>query len=461
MNKSWHLSRRTLLKGVGASMALPWLEGMTWAGDGKRKQPPKRLFCMYIPYGTCTPSDKPEFDIYPTGSGKEFKLSPILASLKPYQKKLSIFKRHSHVRSRNLNAHFAADIWLTGADIRRNYEQQISIDQLIANEVGLETRYPSLVLSSEGGTGTRGATRTVSFNRTGAPVPALNDPRFVFDRLFGEDNATTLEQKQRNIRESRSILDAVLDSSKSLRLNLGRQDQRKLDAYMTSVREVERRIGLAQQWLAVPKPTVDSADLQLDVSPDVPTAYVDTMLHLSFLALQTDCTRVITYQLGAEQNDKATRFPVTACGLKKDAHNVGHHGEEKGEWEAFRTWETWRAVRLAKFVKRMDEAQEGEGSLLDYSMVLYGAGSSSPHDHVNTPNILIGGEKIGLKQGRFYNPELPADALGVKNRANRHSSWDPEQEQPLCRVFRTMLDCFDVEAPHLDNSQGLISELRA
>jgi len=461
MNKSWHLSRRTLLKGVGASVALPWLEGMTWAGDGKPKQPPQRLFCMYIPYGTCTPTDKPEFDIYPTGEDVNFKLSLILASLKPYQKKLSIFKHYSHVRSRNLNAHFAADIWLTGADIRRNYEQQISIDQLVANEVGLETRYPSLVLSSEGGTGTRGATRTVSFNRTGAPVPALNDPRFIFDRLFGEDSATTLEQKQRNIRESRSVLDAVLDSSKSLRLNLGRQDQRKLDAYMTSVREVERRISLAQQWLTVSKPEVNSDDLQLDVSPDVPTAYVDTMLHLSFLALQTDSTRVITYQLGAEQNDKATRFPVTACGLKKDAHNVGHHGEEKGEWDAFRTWETWRAERLAGFVQRMAEAQEGEGSLLDYSMVLYGAGSSSPHDHVNTPNILIGGEKIGLRQGRFYNPKPLAETSGLENRGNRHATYNPDQEQPLSRVFRTMLDCFNIEAEHLNDSKGLLSELRA
>ncbi len=450
-----------MLKGVGVSMALPWFEAMSWAGDGKTKTPPKRLFCMYIPYGTCTPQNKPEFDIYPTGSGRDFKLSPILASLGPYQKKMSIFKHHSHVRSRSLNAHFAADIWLTGADIRRSYQQQVSIDQLLAEKIGLQTRYPSLVLSSEGGTGTRGATRTVSFSKSGSPVPALNNPRFVFQRLFAEDSSEALKRNQDGIDEGRSILDAVLESSKDLRRHLGKHDQAKLDEYMTSVREVERRIDVAEQWLNVPKPKVDASDLNLDVSPDVPEAYVDTMLHLTFLALQTDSTRVVTYQMGAEQADKATRFPITACGLKKDAHNVGHHGEEKGEWEAFRTWETWRAERLAKFLKRMDEAREGDGSLLDYSMVLYGAGSSSPHDHVNTPNILLGGEKIGLRQGRFYNPEPSANSKGIENRANRHSTWDPEREQPLCRVFRTMLDCFDVEAPHLTDSRGLVSELRA
>ena len=284
-----------------------------------------------FPLGNCEPTRglKCHWNWFPQGSGRDYRFNKSLAPLEPLRPELSVLGGLSHPNGRNMGGHDTADTWLTAAELKEGHlENTVSIDQLAAMRFGSQTRYPSLVLSSDGGVGEPTRSSTLSFSRTGQPVPAQHRPRQVFDRLFGVD-PRSLRTQRSSLDRSRSMLDLVLDDSRSLQARLGDQDRRKLDEYLASVRQIEQRVGRSQQWLEVPKPAVDASGLHLSADDTTPGELIQTMYDLIYLAFQTDSTRIATYQLGnmngatsALESTVAPRLQAT-CHCAQRAHGRG------------------------------------------------------------------------------------------------------------------------------------------
>ncbi|MDG2126185.1 MAG: DUF1552 domain-containing protein, partial [Verrucomicrobiales bacterium] len=297
--KPWHLQRRTFLRGIGTSLALPYLECM--GATNRAAKPPARFCSIYFPYGVSLPkknSEESKWQWFPNGEGSDFQFNESLKCLEPLRDQVSVLAGLSHPNGRKIGGHDTADIFLTAAQLKGGqFKNSASIDQIMAAELGGETRFRSLSLSVDGGVGEATRSSTLSFDHNGQPVPAVHRPRLLFDRLFGTDDTPLAKQRQQLV-NSGSMLDLVLDHSKSVRRNLGKQDQQKLDEYLQSVRQAEQRVERSEKWLDVPKPNVDATGLHLDADDETPGELIKTMLDLMFLAYQTDSTRFITYQLG-------------------------------------------------------------------------------------------------------------------------------------------------------------------
>ena len=234
---------------------------------------PRRFVTIYFPYGVSLPSEGDEqaaWNWFPNGEGRKFAFNNSLKSLEPLREDVTILGGLSHPHGRKMNGHDTSDIFLTGAELSGSQlNNSISADQVAAEHFANETRYSSLVLSTDGGVGETTRASTLSFSRTGQPIPSLNNPRVVFERLFGVNEATKAGQR-RELQNSGSMLDLVQENARSLRQRLGRDDQQKLDEYLASVRQIEQRVVSSQQWLDVPKPEVDASGLRLDATVDTP-----------------------------------------------------------------------------------------------------------------------------------------------------------------------------------------------
>jgi hypothetical protein len=258
-------------------------------------------------------------------------------------------------------------------------------------------------MSTLGGTGQPGHAQTLSFSRQGIAIPAEKNPRTIFDRLFTEDSRIARREKQRRIQEDKSILDTVLAQAHSLHQRLGQRDREKLDEYLTAVREVETRVGRAEQWMSVPKATVDSDSLTLDVRPEVRgqnRQYYRVMFDLMFLAFQTDTTRVATYQLGREADGGI----FEDLPLKGNHHELSHHGGDPDMLEGLFRIDCFYLEHLAYFLGKLCETREADGTMLDKTMILYGSGMNSElggsHSGKNLPLLLAGGRSLSFALGR-------------------------------------------------------------
>ena len=416
--KSWHLSRRTFLQGSGVSLALPFLECM--AADAAPADPPKRLCAIYFPYGIVQRqpgSEAAQWNWFPHETGSNFRFNKSMMALEPHRADVTLLGGLSHPNGRNMGGHDTADTWLTGAELREGHlENTVSMDQLAARHFGDETRCPSLVLSTDGGVGEPTRSSTLSFSRTGQPVPAENKPKLVFDRLFGLDPRSLAAQRQ-SLESSRSMLDLVLEHSKSVRTRLGKHDRTKLDEYLESVRQIERRVDRSQQWLAIPKPMVSAAGLSLEADDTTPRELIRTMYDLIYLAFQTDSTRVATYQLGNMNGATsiAGKFPPL-LGLAKNMHTLAHDARKSDEGaEPLGEWDRFLTEQFAYFVRRLRETPEGDGSLLDRTLLLYGSSNSQTHVNLNYPLLLAGGRGLGVRHGRHlrFGDEIPLSNLFV------------------------------------------------
>jgi hypothetical protein len=435
--KSQKLDRRTALKGAGVTLALPFLEAM--GSDKSAQQLPKRMCAIQFPFGVAMPKDDAEdraWGWFPTGEGKDFELSNPLKPLAPLMDDVSIFSGLSHPRCRSMNGHDTGDVFLTANNLAKvTYRNTISLDQLIASRIGEQTRLNSLTLSTDGGVGPRTRTTTLSYTADGQPIPALADPKLIFQRLFGQDQASKNDQLR--LETSGSILDLVMEQSKSLRRNLGTADQRKLDEFETSVREVEQRVDRAQDWMNVPLPEVDSSSIPLEATPDSPKEYLTAIYDLMFLAFQTDLTRVATYQVGSMGPSRARTFP--ACiGLKGDWHGLAHGAGKKGGAENMGKFDQFMTEQLARFLTRLRETEEGEGNLLDTTQVLYGSTNSKTHVNRNFPLLLAGGGKLGLKHGHYLKFQ---------------------ESTPMSNVFVSMLQALGLEEERFVDSTGTLDGL--
>ena len=250
---------------------------------------------------------------FPHGNGKKFTFTKCLEPLEPLRSEVTVLSGLSHPSVRSIHGHSNADQFLTGAATgpRGGYRNSISLDQEFAAHVGDQTRFSSLVLSTDGGTGTPRGAHTLSFNRGGRAIPAEHRPKQIFDMLFVKSDGDAA----RRLALSQSALDALLADARSLRRTLSGRDQKTLDEYLQSVRDTEIKVEKAKRWMNIPLPKVDVDHLKLDITPEDPKVYLQTMFELIYLAFKTDSTRVATYQLGRENGVGISDYLARAVGF--------------------------------------------------------------------------------------------------------------------------------------------------
>ncbi|MBL6721236.1 MAG: DUF1552 domain-containing protein [Planctomycetes bacterium] len=416
--KSWHLDRRTMLRGMGVSVALPLLEGMSWAGGPKAPARPKRLCFVSFPDGCSLPNAddaaNAKWRWYPVAPGRDYELTPVLRSLAPYREDLSLHGGLSHPLSRELLGHLAGDTWLTGGDVRGDrYQNTVSVDQVAALQLKQHTRYPSLTLSIDGGVGYKSRVSTLSFDFNGHPIPAEHKQRAIFERYFSSGGGD-LAARRKSLAQGRKIVDLIHEDSKRLGRRLSKQDQAKLDEYLDSLNKVEEQIQRNEAWLDIPLKPLDTDHLELDPDPRVdPAAYVKTTYDLIALAFQADLTRVVTYQVGREDGmGFEDSFPNLALGIKRGHHTISHDTHE-GHWEEWGRYDQWVADQFGHFVKRLAETEDEHGRLLDDTLVLYGSCCSTTHNARNYPLALLGGRNMGVQHGAYtvHNETVPMSNL--------------------------------------------------
>ncbi|MCP4171808.1 MAG: DUF1552 domain-containing protein [Fuerstiella sp.] len=445
--KSWYLNRRTLLQGTGVSLGLPWLESMsgTALAAGTPAPSPQRMAAFYFGFGVGMPKEKSvqaNWGWFPAGEGRDFQFTDTLKPLEPHRENVTIIGGLSHPNGRRMGGHDTGDTFLTGAFLNNKMlRNTISVDQVAAAATANQTRFPSLVLSTDGGVGEPTRSSTLSYNDKGRPLPSLNQPQQIYDRFFGAGDADTLAQRRR-LKSASGMLDSVLDDSRSLRRRLGREDREKLDEYLASVRQIEQGVRQSQQWLEIPRPELRDEErdmLHLNADDEAPKNFIRTMYDLICLALRTDSTRVATYQITnmADCSSKAAKFPQLE-GFKDSLHTLAHGWDKPEGAEKLGRWDQFMAQQLAYFLDRMSAAKEQNGSVLDNTVILYGSSNSTTHNNTNYPLVLAGGRNLGLWHGQYLKLD---------------------QTTPLSNLMLTMLHCVGAERESFADSTGVLTNV--
>lgn len=442
--KSWHLDRREFLKGGGMALALPFLNGMSWAqAPAAGKKIPKRMMVSYIAYGVYEPKDEKgghhEWNWWPCKDPGPLTFNKSAAPFEPLKDQVTYLRGLDHAGGHAMGGHSSGDVFATGADMARSQKtNSISIDQLAARMCGDETRYASLVLGTEGGTGSYGRSKTLSHYGPGQPIPALHRPQEIFNRMFRPYTGKSIEEVRADLKREASVLDKMLDHSKSLQNRLGREDQGKMDEYLESIRALERRVERTSRWTHEPLPQVDTKGLNLEVSHKEPLEYIRCMYDLVYLAFQTDSTRFASLMLESENSNGSElwNYGTYVLGYKGATHDIAHkRPPESG------LWDQWRAQQHAYFLKRLRDTPEGEGNMLDNTLVLWG--SAHPHASHATkdyPIQLAGGKNLGFKHGRLL-------------------SFEGDKKVPLANAFVSMLNAVGAPVEKFADSTGGMSEL--
>jgi len=415
-----HLSRRTFLRGAGVTLGLPLLESMVPAATALAQtaaSPKTRLCGIYIPHGATM--DK----WTPAAQGTEFQFSEILQPLEPFRHYVNVVSDLGHAPvapwtgedTGGAENHVrAAAVFLSGAHPVKKNEAYVgaTIDQIAAQHVGQDTPLPSVELSMEpvnltcGDAGFTCAYRnTLSWKSATLPLPMENNPQLVFERLFGDGSTDAQRQERRN--QARSLLDSIRDQVPSLEKDLPAGDRRKLREYLDEVREIERRVRLFD----------DTLSRNLDL-PDAPTgiptefeSHIKLMFDLQVLAYKTQITRISTLMLARENS--GTVYPAT--GVRDGFHNASHHSNDRKNMDQFAVINRYHVRMLAYFLERLQATPDGDGNLLDHSMVLYGSSLSdgNEHNYDPLPVVLVGGASGRLKGGRHirHAPHTPMSNL--------------------------------------------------
>ena len=458
------LNRRRFLRGAGVALSLPWFESFNSLA-GAKEQPVrrKRLACFYMPDGVPMPLAKDpahkDWAWSPHGSGKKFEFTKCLEPLEPLRNDLTVLSGLSHPSVRSIHGHSNADQFLTGASTgpRGEYKNSISLDQVFAAHVGDQTRFSSLVLSTDGGTGTPRGTHTASFNRKGRAIPAEHRPKRIFDMLFVKSD----DDAARRLALSQSTLDDLMADTRSLRQTLSTHDQKTLDEYLQSVRDTEIKVEKAKRWINIPLPTVDIDHLKLDITPEDPRVYLQTMFELIYLAFKTDSTRVASYQIGRENGVGVSDYLARAVGFNL-THQLSHNTKEVGGWKNFGTYCRFLSEEYGRFASKLKATPEsgGDGNMLDNTLLLFGSASSAFHLSRNYPLILIGGKNMGFKHSQYLNHAGDNPAGGPWN--GGREPWQKKVEKvdiPLSNLFVTMLQRLGVKTDKFADSTGTLEEV--
>jgi hypothetical protein len=392
-----HISRRAVLQGAGATIALPLLDAMVPAGTALAQtaaQPATRLGFVYFPHGAVMTHWTP------AAAGKDFAPSPILAPLAKYKSDMTVISGLRNRATDEAASHgLMEDTWLTGIDPKKVEgsgvaNAGVSIDQLAAAAIGQDTPFPSLELKTE----PRGGTHC--FAGVGQPLPMEYNPRTVFYRLFGPGD--TPAQRLEILRHNGSILDRVQQESARFQAKLGAPDRTRVDGYLTSVREVERRV---QNMVSQDLSALDLPSAPLGVPEDL-EAHMGLMFDLIALAYQADLTRVATLQMAMEISMRA----YTQVDVSEAFHPLSHHAEDPSNLEKLVRIQTYHSRLFSRFVERLATTQDGDGSLLDHSIVLFGSNMSNSDKHDSSPLPLA---LFGHGNGRIAGGQhvvYPADS---------------------------------------------------
>ena len=460
------LDRRKFLRGAGVALALPWFESFTGlARAAQRPVKRKRLACFYLPDGVPMPLEEDpafkDWSWFPHGQGKDFTFSKCMETLKPLRQDLTVFSGLSHPAVRRVHGHSNADQFLTGADTGADgdYQNSISLDQVFAAHAGEHTRHASLVMSTDGGTGSPRGAQTMSYNSNGRPIPAEHKPKRIFDMLFvksGPDAA-------RRLALSKNALDDLMEDARSLKRSLSKRDRETLAEYLQSVRDTEVKIEKAKRWLNIPLPRVDVDHLKLDITPDDPRTYLRTMYDLIYLAFKTDTTRVATYQFGRENGVGISDYLGRAVGFKL-THQLSHGTKEPDGFKNFGIYCRFINDELGRFAARLKATPEpgGVGDMLDNTVLLFGSASSAFHLSRNYPLILIGGRKMGFKHGQHLRYGQGNEKNQATSGISTDAGWRADMgytEMPLSNLYLTMLHKLGVEAESFGGSTETLKKV--
>ena len=400
------LDRRTVLKGAaGTALALPLLEAM---GSDVVEQTPRRFCALYTANGMSLPRDEHnlnEWSWFPRGEENgEYVFGTSTKPLSPFRNQLSFLGGLYHPNGLKADPHICSDMWLTGAPLHNPKPgafNTVALDQVVAQHTKQYCRQPSLVLSIDAGTGFASRTGTISYSLDGKPIPAENNPRRVFDRLF-RTNRASLETERENLKSRIRLVDSVLDSARELNKRLGQSDRAKLDQYLTSLNEVEARLVASEKWIDVPIKSQDYSLLNLDVTSEgEPAEYYRNMFDLIALAFDADITRSVAFMLNREDGmGISDTFPLK-LGLTATHHNLSHAQDKDGQLQ-FAKYDLFLSEQVAYFLGRLQDYKDHQGTVLDNSIVLYGSGASTTHYPKNLPTLVAGGANMGLVHGTYW-----------------------------------------------------------
>jgi hypothetical protein len=433
-----HISRRAVLRGAGVAIALPLLNAMIPAATAlaaTAASPRPRLGFVYFPHGAVMARWKPDT------VGKEFNLPQILKPLEPYKAHTTIVTGLRNRGGESSDPHgIIAGTWLScvgPSDAARSGDHGVSADQLAARAIGQDTALPSIELSGESIGGVTcapgvgcGFASTVSFRTPTQPLPMEHNPRKVFYQLFGQGD--TEEERHQIIGKTGSILDHVKDKAQRLNSQLGATDQAMLTDYLDSVREIERRV----QKMNVP----GDSDVKLPDAPlGVPENFaeqINTMFELIALAWQMNKTRVASFMMAKEVSMRT----YNQIGVADAFHPLSHHQNDPSKIERLAKIQTYHTTLFANFLKRLQAMPDGDGTLLDHSIILYGSNMSNSDLHNNDPlpSALLGRGYGRLKGGQHLNYT---------------------QDTPHANLLLTMLARAGIELPSLGNSSGVLAEV--
>lgn len=417
------LTRRTMLRASGVALGLPMLQGMQAIGADVPKPDvaARRMIAMCAPLGIHTPL------LFPEKSGPDYEVTPYLAPLQMMRERFSVISGLMHPMVDG--GHSAEKSFLTGAAHpgQPSFRNTISVDQFAAERIGHLTRFPFLTLSADG--------RGIAYTRSGVQIPAESRPSRVFNRLFLEGSAEEKADQVRRIRDGQSILDLVRGQVRSLQRKTSRADHDTLDQYFTSVRELEQRLTLAEDWAKKPKPVVaQKAPQDIEDRANF-TGRMELLFDLMFLALQTDSTRLITLKGpgGAEV--------VNLSGVDDGWHNLSHHGRDPGKIEQLAIIEKEELRLFGEFLAKLESVHEGESTLLDQTAILLGSnlGNASSHNNTNLPIIAAG--------GRFQH--------------GQYLAFGSDHTPPLANLLVSFLQHLNLEVGEFSTGSGTLSGLSA
>ena len=409
--KSWHLDRRTFLKGAGVSLALPFMNAMA-AGSEKKalSELPKRSAYIFFSNGCSLPPKGTEFhdDWYwfPKGEGKNFEFRKNLDSLNPYRNDLTVISGLSNPLNRKMDPHVSPAGFLSTKQIVKGTTKAnaITIDQEICKYVGDKTQLSSLVLSTSGGVGAVTNPHTISFDQRGKGIPAMSNLRGIYQRMY---MANSPAARARLLKQER-LLNEVYASAKDMKSRLGKEDQGTLDEYLTSISDLEKKVANDRLWLSKAA-TQKPPEINLNATYKDVENYVQSIYTLIYLAFKADITRVATYQWAPEGAKPANQMSLF-IGLSKEVHALSH-GRAANAFEEWGKWDQFIGRQLAFFIKKLKDTKEGDGTLLDRTLLFQGSGTSRQHWNYNYPLILAGGRQMGHKAGQFITYDEDKNCL--------------------------------------------------
>jgi hypothetical protein len=452
-NFSHALPRRTFLRGLGATLALPLLDSMAprVSAVGPSASP-VRLGYFYTPngiIGACDKSPRP-FMWTPKTTGANFAFSPTMKALEPFREQVNVLSGLAQVTGRALgdgpgDHARATATFLTGVHPRKtagaDFQLGISADQIAAKELGKHTQLSSIELGLEAqplagncDSGYTCAYMSMSWRGPTTPLPAEINPRAVFERLFGDGDSTDARARLSRLESQKSVLDYVTGSLSRLRIALGAGDKRKLEEYLEAVRDIERRIQLAEEQNAtIALPHIDRPG----AVPDNYMEYTKLMIDMQVVAWQTDMTRVASFMLGRDGSNRAYR----EIGISDGHHSISHHQSDPEKLDKLIKIDELHVAMFAYLLEKLRATPDGDGTLLDHSLVVFGSSisESNIHTHDDLPIVLAGGANGQVK-------------------GNRHLVY--RKETPLNNLFLNMFDLAGV--PHVDgfgDSTGRLTDL--